>query len=50
MFLKNGFSIIVTIYNIIKKFITYKKNINTYKIIRFHVDLIEIAPGPRITR
>lgn len=27
-----------------------KKYVSTYEIIRFHVDLIEITPGPRITR
>lgn len=28
----------------------WRKTDNTYKVIRLHVDLVEIAPGPRITR
>lgn len=43
---KMGFPIIVITYKSFKKF----KNVSTYEIIRFHVDLVEIAPGPRITR
>lgn len=46
---KGDFSIIVITYVIKNLSHINKKNTNTYEIIRFHVDLVEIAPGPRIT-